>query len=384
MHPILAFARSKQTEIIQLIQEFVECESPSDNPAAVNRFVELAADRLAGLGKMRTFPGGRFGRHFRCEFDLPGPARKSNEGIILALGHSDTVWPMGTLARMPFRREKGRLWGPGVLDMKSGLVFFIYAMRALREMNLPVRRRVVLQVNADEEVGSESSRPLTEEAGRRAAAVLVLEPGTGLEGKLKTARKGVGDYTVTVQGRASHAGVDWEAGASAVLELARQIDRIAGFTDLARGVTVNPGVIAGGTRTNVVAERASAGVDIRIARAKDEAALDLKFRSLKPIDGRCTIQLEGGLNRPPMERSAGVRKLFAAARPLASKVGVELQESSTGGGSDGNFTAAIGIPTLDGLGGVGEGAHASHESILVDRIADRTALLALLVSELGQ
>jgi glutamate carboxypeptidase len=384
MHPILAFARSKQTEIIQLIQEFVECESPSDNPAAVNRFVELLADRLAGMGRIRTFPGGRFGRHFRCEFDLPGPARKSNEGIILALGHSDTVWPMGTLARMPFRREKGRLWGPGVLDMKSGLVFFIYAMRALRELNLPVRRRVVLQVNADEEVGSESSRPLTEEAGRRAAAVLVLEPGTGLEGKLKTARKGVGDYTVTVQGRASHAGVDWEAGASAILELARQIDRIAGFTDLARGVTVNPGVIAGGTRTNVVAERASAGVDIRIARAKDEAALARKFRSLKPIDRRCTIQLEGGLNRPPMERSAGVRKLFATARPLAAKIGVDLQESSTGGGSDGNFTAAIGIPTLDGLGGVGEGAHASHESILVDRIADRTALLALLVSELGQ
>ena len=384
MHPILAFARSKQTEIIQLIQEFVECESPSDNPAAVNRFVALAADRLAGMGRIRTFPGGRFGRHFRCEFDLPGPARKSNEGIILALGHSDTVWPMGTLARMPFRQEKGRLWGPGVLDMKSGLVFFIYAMRALREMNLPVRRRVVLQVNADEEVGSESSRPLTEEAGRRAAAVLVLEPGTGLDGKLKTSRKGVGDYTVTVQGRASHAGVDWEAGASAILELARQIDRIADFTDLTRGVTVNPGVISGGTRTNVVAERASAGVDIRIARAKDEAALDHKFRSLKPIDKRCTIQLEGGLNRPPMERSAAIRQLFATAQPLASKIGIDLRESSTGGGSDGNFTAAIGIPTLDGLGGVGEGAHASHESILVNRIADRTALLALLVSELGQ
>ncbi len=381
---MLAFARSKQTEIIHLIQEFVECESPSDDPAAVNRFVALAADRLAGMGRIRTFPGGRFGRHFRCEFELPGLARKSNEGIILALGHSDTVWPLGTLARMPFRQEKGRLWGPGVLDMKSGLVFFIYAMRALREMDVPIRRRVVLQVNADEEVGSESSRPLTEEAGRRAAAVLVLEPGTGLEGKLKTARKGVGDYTVTVNGRASHAGVDWEAGASAVLELARQIDRIAGFTDVARGITVNPGVIAGGTRTNVVAERASAGVDIRIARAKDEAALDRKFRALAPIDKRCTIQLEGGLNRPPMERSAGVRKLFATAAPLAAKLGIELQESSTGGGSDGNFTAAIGIPTLDGLGGIGEGAHASHESILVNRIADRTALLAMLVSELGQ
>jgi glutamate carboxypeptidase len=266
--------------------------------------------------------------------------------------------------------------------MKAGIAFFVFAMAALRELDLPVKRKIVLQLNSDEEVGSESSRPLTEQAAKKSAAVLVLEPGTGLTGKLKTARKGVGDYDVTVRGRASHAGVDFEAGASAILELARQIERIAGFTNLARGVTVNPGVVSGGTRTNVIAAEARVAVDIRVAREKDAPALDKKFRALKPVDKRCTIEVQGGLNRPPMERSAGVQQLFQTARALAVQLGVNLEESATGGGSDGNFTAALGVPTLDGLGAVGEGAHATNESILVDRIADRTALLALLVQAL--
>lgn len=381
MPPFLAFARRKQSAIIALIRELVECESPSDHPPSVNRFVDLLAGKLEELGQVRTFPGGRFGRHLRCEFRLPG-ARKQRDGQILALAHSDTVWPLGTLSQMPFRRKDGRLWGPGVLDMKSGIAFFLYAVRALRELDIRVARNVVLQVNADEEVGSESSRPLTEEAGRRSAAVLVLEPGTGLTGKIKTARKGVGDYTVTVRGRASHAGVDFENGASAVLELARQIERIAGFTNLERGITVNPGVIAGGTRTNVVAAEARAEVDIRVARLKDAPALDRKFHGLRPVDQRCSVQAEGGLNRPPMERTPAIRKLFETARGWAKELGVKLEESSTGGGSDGNFTAALGVATLDGLGGVGEGAHAVNESILIDRIADRTALLALLLSRL--
>ena len=381
MHPFLAAARAKQSSIIALIRELVECESPSDHSQSVNRFVDLLESKLSKAGRVRTFPGGRFGRHLRCEFHLPGP-RKKQDGQILVLGHSDTVWPLGTLAEMPFRQKDGRLWGPGVLDMKSGIAFFLHAAEMLREADVAVARRVVLQVNADEEVGSETSRPLTEEAARQSAAVLVLEPGTGLAGKIKTARKGVGDYTVTVQGRASHAGVDFEAGASAVVELARQIDRIAGFTDLGRGITVNPGVIAGGTRTNVVAAEAHAEVDIRVARLKDAPGLDRKFHSLRPVDKRCTIRVEGGLNRPPMERSAGIRKLFQTAHGWAKELGVDLEESSTGGGSDGSFAAALGIPTLDGLGGVGEGAHAANESILIDRIADRTALLALLLQRL--
>jgi len=380
MHPLLAFARSKQSEIVALIRELVECESPSDHPPSVDRFVELLRSNLDGA-KIRTFPGGRFGRHLRAEFTLPGP-RKRRDGWILALGHSDTVWPLGTLAQMPFREKSGRLWGPGVLDMKSGIVFFLFALRALRELDIPVARKVVLQVNSDEEVGSESSRPLTEDAARHSSAVLVLEPGTGLAGKIKTARKGVGAYRVTVHGRASHAGVDFENGASAVLELARQIDRIAGFTNLQRGLTVNPGVIAGGTRSNVVAAEAWAEVDMRIARLKDAPALDKKFHSLRPIDKRCSVQVTGGMNRPPMERTSAIGKLFEMARGCAQELGVKLEESSTGGGSDGNFTAALGVPTLDGLGGVGEGAHAVNESILINRIADRTALLAMLLSRL--
>ena len=380
MHPVLSFAKAKQAEIIALIREFVECESPSDDPAAVRRFVDLVSERARGIGRVKIIPGGDFGPHLRCEFTLPG--RKSS-GQILALGHSDTVWPMGTLASMPFRHSKGRLWGPGVLDMKAGIAFFLFAMEALRELDIPVHRKVVLQLNSDEEVGSESSRALTEAEALKSDAVLVLEPGTGLAGKLKTARKGVGDYRVRVYGVASHAGVDFEAGASAVLELARQIEHIATFTGMAPGVTVNPGLIAGGTRTNVVAAQAHVAVDIRIARAKDEAAIERKFRSLRPFDKRCRIEVSGGLNRPPMERTAGVGRLFETARDLARELGVELEESATGGGSDGNFTAALGVPTLDGLGGVGEGAHAPHESILVNRVADRTALLALLVARIG-
>lgn len=379
MQSHLEFARAHQSGIVALLRELVECESPSFDAAAVNRFVELIADKLSGAGKIRTFPGGRFGKILRCEFTLPG---RQKDGQLLALGHSDTVWPTGTLNQMPFRRADGRLWGPGVLDMKSGIVFFIFAMRALVDLDRPVKRRVVMQLNSDEEVGSEVSRPLTEEAARNSSAVLVLEPGTGLVGKLKTARKGVGDYTVTVKGRASHAGVDFEAGASAVLELARQIERIAGFTQIKRGITVNPGVISGGTRTNVVAAEARAEVDIRVLREKDAPMLDKKFHALRPVDERCTIHVEGGLNRPPMERSAGIRALFKTAQSLAREIGVELEESTTGGGSDGNFTAALGVPTLDGLGGVGEGAHATNESILVDRIADRTALLAGLVERM--
>lgn len=373
-HPLLAWAEAHLEETIALLRELVECESPSDEPAAIGRFNELLIARAAGIGEVTAFAGG----HLGCRFHLPGGAK---DGQILALGHSDTVWPLGTLARMPFRREQGRLWGPGVLDMKGGIAFLLMAARALRELDIPVRRRVLLQLNADEEVGSVGSRPLTEAAAKESVAVLVLEPGTGLSGKLKTARKGVGDYAVTARGRAAHAGIDFATGASAIVELARQIDRIAGFTNLDRGVTVNPGVIHGGTRTNVVAEEARVEVDVRVARLRDAGPLDRKFRALRPVDKRCSIAVEGGLNRPPMERTRGNRRLFERARSIAAaELGIELEESATGGGSDGNFTSALGVPTLDGLGTVGEGAHAASESILVERIADRVALLALLLA----
>jgi glutamate carboxypeptidase len=378
---ILAYVQGQQAEMIGLIRRMVECESPSDDARAVNRFVDLVAAEVGRFAALETFPGGgRFGRHLLVEFALPGPAKKKGE--ILALGHSDTVWPMGTLAQMPFREADGHLWGPGVLDMKSGIAFFIYAVRALRELDISVGSRVKLLINSDEEVGSDSSRTLTQETARKAKAVLVLEPGTGLEGKLKTARKGVGGYTITVNGRASHAGVDFPAGASAILELARQIERVAGFTNLKSGITVNPGLISGGSRSNVVAAEARAVVDIRVPRLRDAETLARKFHALKPVDKRCRLEIEGGLNRPPMERSVAIVQLFRTAQRLAREMGVAVEESMTGGGSDGNLTAALGIPTLDGLGGVGEGAHAINESILIDRIADRTVLLAKLLAAL--
>jgi glutamate carboxypeptidase len=266
--------------------------------------------------------------------------------------------------------------------MKAGLALFITAMRILRELDLPIARRVVLQVNSDEEIGSPSSRPLTEAAARESVAVLVLEPAAGSNGKLKTARKGVGDYTVTVCGVPAHAGLDFEKGASAIVEMARQIERIAGFTRLDRGVTVSPGVIAGGTRSNVVPDLCTVEVDVRIPRAADVRYLEQQFRKLKPFDKRCTVKVTGGMNRPPLERTSEVRKLFALAKETAAELGFALDECSVGGGSDGNFTAGLGIPTLDGLGAVGEGAHATNESIVISKIAERTALLASLVTKL--
>jgi glutamate carboxypeptidase len=368
---VLGWCREHATAAVGLIQAFVECESPSDSPADLERFNELLADSLGDAAVCK-----KSGTHLVCEFRLPG---KTNRSQILALGHGDTVWPPGTLKSMPFRNAEGRLWGPGVLDMKAGLVLFIFAMRALRELDIPVSHKVVLQVNSDEETGSRTSRALTEKNAKRSQTVLVLEPGTGLTGKLKTARKGIGDYRLTARGKAAHAGVDFERGASAVVELARQIEKIAGFTNLGRGITVNPGVISGGTRSNVIAAEAQAHIDIRIPRLRDAGPLQRKFEALKPFDKRCTLELKGGLNRPPLERTKAIAELFGLARRLAKDLGVELEESATGGGSDGNFTGALGVPTLDGIGAVGEGAHAMNESILVDRIPDRMALLAELV-----
>jgi glutamate carboxypeptidase len=266
--------------------------------------------------------------------------------------------------------------------MKAGIAFFVHAARAARELEVPVARRVSMLVVSDEEVGSKDSRALTESEAQASHCVLVLEPGSNMTGELKTARKGIAGYRISVQGKAAHAGIDFANGANAILELARQIERVARFTDLGRGITVNLGTISGGTRSNVVAAEAHAAIDVRVARAKDAALIDRKMRALKPFDKRCRLTIEGGLNRPPMERTKAIGDLFARAKAIGAEMGIDLAESSTGGGSDGNFTAAIGVPTLDGLGAVGEGAHAINESILIDRIPDRVALLAGLLTRL--
>jgi glutamate carboxypeptidase len=263
--------------------------------------------------------------------------------------------------------------------MKSGIALMLYAIEALQAWHSGLPRPVTVFLVSDEEVGSSSSRKITEALARESAAVLVLEPAAGTRGAVKTARKGVGDYTVTVKGVAAHAGLDPGKGHSAILELARQVTTVSKFNDLQRGVSVNPGVIRGGTRTNVVAAEATAEIDVRIKNAKQASTLDRKFRGLKPFDKHCKLIIEGGINRMPMERTAGVAALYKKAQAIAKQIDWRLEEAAVGGGSDGNFTAGIGIPTLDGLGGVGQGAHAVHEHIVISELPRRALLLAGMI-----
>jgi glutamate carboxypeptidase len=334
------------------------------------------ADEFERLGgKITFFPQKDAGNHLKAEFS--GSAGKPT----LLLGHFDTVWSMGTLANMPFRMEGGRAFGPGIYDMKAGITMMIFALHALQASGSQ-HRPVTILLDTDEEVGSTTGRAVVEATAKSCEAVLVLEPSQGPKGHLKTSRKGVGDITIRVRGRASHSGVDFEKGHSAIVELARQLLEIVKFTDLDRGITVNPGIIQGGTRSNVIAAEAWAEVDLRIARAMDATTLEQKFAALKPFDPECSIELSGGMNRPPMERTEGTVRLFEIAREIASGIGLALEESSTCGGSVGNFTSALGVPTLDGLGALGEGAHASHESIVIEQLPRRTAVLAGLLQTL--
>ncbi len=324
--------------------------------------------------------GGRVKRHKQREFgdvlELRfGPSRSKRKPVLL-LGHLDTVWPIGTLKKMPWREADGRYWGPGVLDMKAGVIMALAALSTLREMK--AARPVTLLLNSDEEVGSPISRAITERLALESSAVFVLEPAQGLA--YKTARKGVGQYHVEVTGVGAHSGVDFEKGHSAILELAKQIQTISGFTNLARKLTVNCGVIAGGTRSNVVASQAWTEVDVRIAKASDATYVEKLFRSLKVSDPHCKLTITGGINRPPMERKPGTIALFKKARSIAAELGFVLEEAATGGGSDGNFTAALGVPTLDGMGAVGDGAHAAHESVVIDHLVPRAALLAAMIA----
>jgi glutamate carboxypeptidase len=375
----LAYFKERRNAIVSTIRDLVEIESPSDNKTAVNRVAEAVAEKFSRLGgEIRFHQAKNFGSHLQVNF-----AGKSAKPLLL-LGHYDTVYPLGTLAAMPCHVTANKLTGPGVLDMKSGIALMLHALAALhdwhgKEQRSELSRPVTVFLVSDEEVGSESSRKITEALAKRAAAVLVLEPSYGPQGAAKTARKGVGDYLVKVTGRASHAGLDFQKGVNAILELARQIEKISTFTDLKKGLTVNVGIVSGGSRTNVVPAEAAAQVDVRIARLKDAAGIDKKMHSLRPFNRKCKIEVTGGINRPPMERTPGVAALYAKAKAIASELGWKLGEAAVGGGSDGNFTAGLGIPTLDGLGGVGDGAHAQHEHILISELPRRAALIAGLI-----
>jgi glutamate carboxypeptidase len=376
MRALLAGARRKERAEIDLIRKLVLAESPSDDKAAVDACVALVAERAQGLGgRVKLHKQRAFGNVLEARF---GPKSKSGAaGRMLLLGHLDTVWPVGTLKTMPCKLSEGRLWGPGTLDMKAGAAMALTAIEMLTETNL-LERELVLLLNSDDEVGSPVSRPLTERLAAECSAVYVLEPAQGLA--YKTARKGTGTWRIDIQGVGAHAGVDFEKGASAIRELARVVETVSGWTDLERGLTVNAGVAGGGSKTNIVADAAWIEVDVRIARKADGARMERKFAKLKAGDKRCTLTVSGGMNRPPMERKRGGVKLYRRARELAAELGLVLEEAATGGASDGNFTAALGIPTLDGMGAVGEGAHARHESIVVEHLAPRTALLAGLLA----
>ena len=370
---ILEAVAAQRRWIVVTLRDLVDLESPSDSKIAVDAAGTYIAQLAEALGcGVKLHKQNEFGDIAEIRFGTRSNRRKP----ILVLGHLDTVWPLGTLGKMPWRESGGRLYGPGVLDMKSGVVMALAAICALRQLKFRVP--ITLLLNSEEEVGSPVSRPITERLALGSSAVLVLEPAQGLA--CKTARKGIADYRLQVTGVAAHSGVDFERGHSAILELARLLETVAGFTDPKLGRTVNPGVISGGTRSNVVAQHAYAEVDVRITHAGDAARVDKLFRGLRCYDPHCKLEVTGGLNRPPMERKPGTVALYKQAHRLAAELGFELPEASTGGGSDGNFTAALGVPTLDGLGAVGDGAHAAHESVVTEHLVPRTALLAALLA----
>jgi glutamate carboxypeptidase len=358
----------------------VRVESPSTDKPALDRFARvLAAECRRAGAKVQLSRQKKAGDHVVAHFFSSTRGRP-----ILIIGHYDTVYPLGTLARMPFRVREGRAWGPGTLDMKAGIVIALAAVQALRAARIPPAAPVVCLFTSDEEIGSHSSRAMIERLARRSRAALVLEPAAGREGKLKTARKGTGEIELTVQGKSAHAGLNPQEGVNAIHEIALQIERIRGFNDPATGATVNVGVVEGGTRSNVIPDRARALIDLRVLRAEDEAPLERRFSTLQPILPGAQIEVSGGFSRPPMERTPQVAALFAHAQRLGEMIGLPLEETGVGGGSDGNFTAALGVPTLDGLGGVGTGAHSPEEFVFVDSLAERAALVALLLASLPE
>lgn len=377
MSSLLNHFSAIQASILDSIRVLVERESTSREEARLNEIAAFVAGQLRDLGgeiELTHQPG--YGTHLRARFDF---GHDPAEDRVLVIGHLDTVWPVGTLDRMPFRlTPEGAAHGPGIFDMKSGVAIAVRALNAIRSLDLQTKRPVTLLLTCDEEIGSRTSRFLVEEEARRAAAALVLEPPiTG--GIVKTGRKGIGVFGIRAIGRAAHAGLDPRKGINANVELSHQILRLAGMNDHERGVTVSVGVMAGGTTINVVPAEASAKVDVRFWTPEDGERIVSDIRGLKPVLAEAQLEITGGINRPPMPRSEKNIALYEHARDLAAELGFDLQDTVVGGGSDGNFTAAMGVPTLDGLGVDGAGAHADHEHIIVSDIPRRAALLTRLI-----
>ena len=377
MTSLLAHFTTRQPDILSLTQQLVERETTSREEARLHEIAGFTARFFQELGaELALFPQTGYGTHLRARFNLGHPPDAPH---VLVIGHLDTVWPVGTLQRMPFRlTAEGAAHGPGVFDMKSGIACLVEALRAITTQNLLTKRPVTVLLTCDEEIGSTTSRGLVEEAARHAAAALVLEPPIP-GGIVKTGRKGVGVFKLRALGRAAHAGLDPSKGVNALVELAHQTLRLAALNDYERGTTVNVGVVQGGTTSNVVPAEAAAKIDVRFWTPEDGAYLEQAMRQLTPVLPGAQLEIGGGINRPPMPRSPQNVALFEQARALAAELGFELQDGVVGGGSDGNFTAALGVPTLDGLGVDGAGAHADHEHIIVSDIPRRTALLTRLL-----
>ena len=364
-------------EMLATLQRLVLAESPSLEKAPANRCcILLAAEWRKRGARVERIAQKRRGDHLRVTW---WPQKSRAAGQFLVLGHYDTVYSSGTLSKMPFRVTRGKAYGPGIFDMKAGIVQALFALKALQETQAPLTRRLVFLWTSDEEIGSESSRELIEAEARRSDAVFVLEPALGPRGLIKTARKGVGEAELIVHGRASHAGLAPQEGINAIHELARQLARIQEWNDPRHGVTVNADVIEGGTRVNVIAERARAVLDLRALRVADTRRLERRLHALSPILPGARLEIRGGFNRAPLERKFSAA-LFAKAKRLAAQMGLALEECTAGGGSDGNLTAALGVATLDGLGAVGHGAHSAHEHILINTMPVRSALLAALLT----
>jgi len=370
-----AFLRTHQADMVAHLTQLVEIESPSDHKPSLDHLAAVLAEHASAAGaRAEVLRQNIAGDIVRARWG-------DSHGGTLLLCHMDTVWDLGTLAERPVRVEGGRLYGPGAFDMKGGIVNALWAMRALRELKLMSSRRVTLLITSDEEIGSEASRALIEAEARDHEVVLVLEPAHPPRASLKTWRKGVGDYRVTVTGRAAHAGAAHDEGINAIAELARHVLAIEALTDYTAGTTVNVGVIRGGTRSNVVPEQAWAEVDYRVMDMTEAARVDAFMRGLKPQRDGIKLAVTGGLNRPPMVRTPAIVALYTRAEAIAAELGLPLTETGTGGGSDGNFTAALGVPTLDGLGVVGDGGHALHEHVVLSSLPERAALLAGLIRE---
>jgi len=373
---ILDYLRSQRQAMVELLERLALAESPSDDRVAVGLVLAMLSSELKKSGLwVRAYRGRVSGGMLYAR----APRRLKNVPWQMLVGHCDTVWPIGTIRKLPVRVEGEAVLGPGVLDMKGGLVQMIFALRALRELGLRPAADCVVVINSDEEIGSPDSTPLIRRLARRAVRAFVLEPAFGRAGKLKTARKASGGFEIIITGRAAHAGINPEQGASAILEMSHQIQRLFALNDASRGITVNVGTIDGGLRSNVVAAEVRASVDVRVPTQADARAVETAIRGLRPVNPQTTIRGEGGIDQSPMEPLPRNQALWRLARDLATQLELELDQASVGGSSDGNTTSQY-TATLDGLGAVGDGAHAPHEHALISPMVERCALLVLLLT----